>query len=242
MTMIEINSYLNKPRFFFTTFAWMLVLYLPGLLLSLFVAFFATTLWQVDDLQHWLGDGDIVAVLGIALALVTLPVVYWATQKTPVTNKLTLLGLEQNLHFSQLARWALITLAFIACWWAINTLLAIDTPLFMLHLKATTDHIWLLLLAICLVAPLFEEVVFRGFMFGRLQYSVAGKWGAVLLTSVVFTLIHGQYNTLELTMVFSLAILLGYARLKTGNLYVPIAIHMLNNTVSMISLYWFDFT
>ena len=86
-------------------------------------------------------------------------------------------------------------------------------------------------------APIFEELVFRGFIFARLQRSVLGKSGALILTSLIFTLIHSQYQGIELFALFTFAILLGLIRIKTNNIKYCILIHALNNTLSLMALY-----
>ncbi|TLU67111.1 CPBP family intramembrane metalloprotease [Thalassotalea litorea] len=237
---LEYAEHLTEHKYIFTTMGWMALLYIPTLILSIAVSIYAGAVLKVEDMNSWFMDGDVTALLGIGMAIVTLPFVFYATSTTPVTDKNRLLGLQPSIAPKQLLSWGLITAGFICVWWGVNATLEIETPEFMVGLKATTDNVWLLFLAICIVAPIFEEILFRGFMFGRLEHTAIGKWGTLLITSLVFTFIHGQYNAVELTMVFSLALLLGYSRLKTGNIYVPIFIHMLNNTVSMVTLYLFE--
>ncbi|WP_394176547.1 CPBP family intramembrane glutamic endopeptidase [Thalassotalea litorea] len=234
------QEHLTEHKYIFTTLGWMALLYIPTLLLSIVVGIYAGAVLNITDINAWIMDGDVTAMMGIGMAIVTLPWVFYAAYRTPVPDKNALLGLQSGPSAKQLLHWALVTAVFIGIWWTVNATLEIETPEFMVGLKATTDNIWLLFLAICIVAPVFEEIVFRGFMFGRLEHTALGKSGTVLITATIFTLIHGQYNALELTMVFSLALLLGYSRLKTGNVYVPIFIHMLNNTVSMVTLYMFE--
>ena len=92
----------------------------------------------------------------------------------------------------------------------------------------------LLILAIGIVGPIFEEVFFRGFLFKHLEI----KWGgamAVLFTSIIFTIVHVQYNLIILGLVlFPMALLLGYARLKTKSLMPPIIIHCFNNILTVL--------
>tara|TARA_B100001250_G_scaffold362343_1_gene340982 strand:+ start:756 stop:1706 length:951 start_codon:yes stop_codon:yes gene_type:complete len=92
----------------------------------------------------------------------------------------------------------------------------------------------LLILAIGIVGPIFEEIFFRGFLFKHLEI----KWGgvmAVLFTSIIFTIVHLQYNLVILGLVlFPMAILLGYARLKTKSLMPPIIIHCINNIITVL--------
>ena len=89
----------------------------------------------------------------------------------------------------------------------------------------------LLLLAVGIIQPIFEEVLFRGFLFTHIER----KWGAItaiLLTSITFAIVHFQYNIMILALVlFPMAIVLGIARWKTNSLIPPIIIHCINNTV-----------
>ncbi|HDN26885.1 MAG TPA: CPBP family intramembrane metalloprotease [Thioploca sp.] len=90
--------------------------------------------------------------------------------------------------------------------------------------------------AIVVAAPLFEEIFFRGFLFAGFQSSRLGNTGAILLTSLAWTVIHLQYEIYELSIVFVLGIILGIARLMSQSLYVPIAIHAFANLLATIEL------
>lgn len=53
---------------------------------------------------------------------------------------------------------------------------------------------FLLVIAI-LIGPLVEELIFRGLIYTPFRRKV-GKWGAILLTSIVFALYHGQIHNI----------------------------------------------
>lgn len=90
----------------------------------------------------------------------------------------------------------------------------------------------LLWVAFVLVAPPFEEMLFRGFLLEGLRHSAVGPRGAILLTSLAWTLLHVQYGAYELVQIFVLGLFLGYARLSTGSLKVPLAMHVFINLVA----------
>ena len=92
---------------------------------------------------------------------------------------------------------------------------------------------WLLAVAIVIIAPIYEEVIFRGFIWTGLSQSKLGVWGASVLTSVIFALIHFQYGWVELVSIVLLAMLFSYARYISGSLYLPIVLHILNNGLAM---------
>ncbi len=224
----------QQPDSLINTSLWLVILYLPTFLLSIIFGLYAHQN-NIADPQAWFADGDVICLFTLLMALFTLPIVAVATQNK--ANRSEYLALSRPFSITEFRPWFLITGGFIATWWLINSLLGVETPQSMQLIYETTDYVLLSLLAICVVAPLFEEVVFRGFLFSRFRHTYLGQSGALLFTSVIFTMIHGQYQGIELLMIFSLAVLLGVCRIKTGNVKNCIAIHMLNNAVAMFVLY-----
>ncbi len=83
------------------------------------------------------------------------------------------------------------------------------------------------------IAPVFEEILFRGLFQSMLRSVVSRAWLAVVLTSVFFAMLHPWMHWPAL---FALSMCLGYAYEKSGSLYRPIFIHMLFNTASITIL------
>ena len=82
------------------------------------------------------------------------------------------------------------------------------------------------------VAPLAEELFFRGFVFGVLREKIGAVWGA-LATGVVFGLVHVAGSPIETVGVLViLGTLLCVLYLKTGSLLPCIALHAINNSIS----------
>ncbi len=83
------------------------------------------------------------------------------------------------------------------------------------------------------VAPIAEEVFFRGVLYGGLRARI-GSAPALLVSAVVFTALH---LSLELFVpIFVLGIFLAYLYQKTGSLYPGILLHSANNVVAVIAL------
>jgi hypothetical protein len=76
-------------------------------------------------------------------------------------------------------------------------------------------------------APLFEELVFRGLLFGTLRRRL-GFAPAALVSAAIFALAHG-YGALGFASVFWSGLLWAWAFEKTGSLLPGIAAHALNN-------------
>jgi uncharacterized protein len=90
---------------------------------------------------------------------------------------------------------------------------------------------WLILLTIGIVAPIAEELLFRGLvfhMFNRhLNVKVALIIQALLFGAFHMNLVQGLYASV-------LGIVLGIAYLLTGSLWIPILMHIVNNSVALL--------
>ena len=81
---------------------------------------------------------------------------------------------------------------------------------------------------IAILAPILEELVFRGFLFNRWQTKY-GTAKAILLSSLMFGLMHVEILG---GIVFGALLCLIY--LKTKSLIGPIIVHMTNNTIAVM--------
>jgi membrane protease YdiL (CAAX protease family) len=84
----------------------------------------------------------------------------------------------------------------------------------------------------CLIAPLAEELFFRGLLFPVLRSRFGVAWG-VLVTGALFSLVHALGSPLEaLIVLFVLGAGLCLLYLRTGSLLPCIGLHALNNAIS----------
>jgi membrane protease YdiL (CAAX protease family) len=90
------------------------------------------------------------------------------------------------------------------------------------------------LLASVLVAPICEEIFFRGYLLMGLARAMP-SWLAIVLTSLIFAAAHASPGSFVL--LFVLAIFLGILRVSTGSLWPGIALHMLNNALGFYYLF-----
>lgn len=93
-------------------------------------------------------------------------------------------------------------------------------------------------LTIGVAAPLGEEMLFRGFAFNTLKRRL-GLPAGLLLSALLFTLPHTY--ALGLVPVFLMGLLLAWTYQHSGSLWVPIIIHAVNNTASVLAAYYFPF-
>lgn len=107
-------------------------------------------------------------------------------------------------------------------------------PDWMLDIHRSAIFLPLLLFALVAVAPVLEELVFRGFLFEGLRHSRLGNAGAIVLTSLVWASIHVQYEWFYIGQIFASGLLLGAARWSTGSLIPPILAHALMNATATL--------
>ena len=85
---------------------------------------------------------------------------------------------------------------------------------------------------IALLAPVVEEVVFRGAILRALLSSMKSKWGAICFTAALFALIHA--NPAQMPHAFLMGWLMGWLYMRTGSILPAIVFHWANNTVAYL--------
>lgn len=87
-------------------------------------------------------------------------------------------------------------------------------------------------IAIGIVGPIVEEFIFRESILGYMTRKGVNKWTAIIISAVIFGLIHG--NPAQVVFAGIMGIVLGILYYKTGNIILPAILHMINNSVSVI--------
>lgn len=89
-----------------------------------------------------------------------------------------------------------------------------------------------LFFAVVVFVPIFEETLFRGFLFPGWSRSPLRISGTIALTAALWAALHLQYDAFEIGGLFLYGILLGTARQRTDSLIVPLALHGLVKAVA----------
>jgi len=139
-------------------------------------------------------------------------------------------GLEPSLSLHGLRRGALWSLAFGAvalCAFLLLSLAGINAlAMIRVPLPAQTTTLLLLFLVGGIIAPVAEEIFFRGLLYGFFR-----RWGvapALIISTLLFVLSHPLHRGLPVTQaVGGLVFALSYE--KEGTLLVPIIIHVMGN-------------
>lgn len=101
------------------------------------------------------------------------------------------------------------------------------------NLNNKLDYI-LAFVSLVVIAPFAEELLFRGYLFGKLKAAIP-TWLAIIVVSLSFGALHGSWNVAIDT--FALSVVLCLLREITGNLWSPILLHMAKNGIAFYFLF-----
>jgi CAAX amino terminal protease family. len=93
--------------------------------------------------------------------------------------------------------------------------------------------LWLLVIAFVVAAPISEEFFARGFLYRGWSESFLGPAGGIMLSSLVWTALHLQYDWFFFGEVFSIGLLLGYLRYRFNSTWLTVIVHGLNNLAAV---------
>lgn len=89
-------------------------------------------------------------------------------------------------------------------------------------------------LALIVVAPIGEELLFRGFLFRGFVREPRDALPGILAIALIWSLLHIQYDWFGASLVFGIGVLFGYVRLYSGSTTLVILLHMLLNLESVV--------
>jgi uncharacterized protein len=180
----------------------------------------------LPELEH---DGLLLSFSAFVAVVVCCPLILVIAKLKRNSNLKDSLGLVLPSKLQAL-RWFLIIAAFCALSDAVSLLLGRPiVPEFLVKAYASMQKPWILWLAVLLGAPLFEELFFRGFLITGLAVSLLRWYGAVIISSAAWTLIHVQYDIFGLAFIFVLGLILGATRVQTGSTLLTMCLHSLVN-------------
>ena len=99
-------------------------------------------------------------------------------------------------------------------------------------LEKSTGILIAVFLTSAVLPAVFEEIVFRGCMYSFI--SDQDENIAVVVSAAMFSLIH--QGVFQMIFAFFCGLVLGYSRRLSGRLWVPVIIHLINNSAAIILL------
>ena len=173
------------------------------------------------------------------LAVATIPVVLSGTAlRRWIGGAAPLLAVVAGLRYALMLFPVLLLLGYVS--YAVLSALglsAVPQDIFRLLGEAEASAVVKLAvgLAAAVVAPVCEELLFRGYLLPRLIAQRGSPAVAVLLSSLLFAALHQHLGSLLPLFAVSTACSLAY--LATGSLLAPIALHAAVNAVGLASFY-----
>ncbi|UTF61302.1 CPBP family intramembrane glutamic endopeptidase [Gilvimarinus sp. DA14] len=238
------NPALPSPK---RALAWLL-LFAVAFFLAAFVFFIGYGVYLSFNNSN-LSAAEVDALMGSnGLSLNVIAAVY-ITQFAVLVPLVIVASNFPEQHWSQTLALRPVAFKFMARWlgvWGVFQVLCVilhqwvDIPVDDFIAQMAGSKNLLMSFVIIFLAPVLEELVFRGYLFKAWRRSWLGFSGTLLLTSTLFVLLHvGQYHPLVLLQLFVLALMLGVARERTGSVITPWLIHTVNNTFAVIALvFW----
>jgi membrane protease YdiL (CAAX protease family) len=195
--------------------------------------------------------GTIAAALGYTFALglaIGIPALIW---KKRASNKT--LGIDRwpswsDIGFGVLSLLPYYILSAVLVWVGMDVVNVIDPDVGQqIGFDNLSQRIEFLLAFITLVimAPLAEELLFRGYFLGRMGETIS-KWAAVGITSLAFGLMHltGVNDSGEIVLqwgaavdTFTMGLVAGSLRTLTGSIWAGVLLHGLKNAVAYYFLF-----
>ncbi|MFC1655241.1 lysostaphin resistance A-like protein [Patescibacteria group bacterium] len=97
--------------------------------------------------------------------------------------------------------------------------------------------IFIAVLIALVIAPVVEEIFFRGFVLQTLAKRISPFWG-VVLTALIFASVHFEFQSIMPLLILS--VVLNVIFVKTKSIWPGILFHVFNNTISFIALYFIE--
>ena len=97
--------------------------------------------------------------------------------------------------------------------------------------------VWGGILRIVIIAPIVEEVIFRGIIMSGFSRNYHPAF-AIFFSALLFALFH--LNPWQFAATFALGLILGYIRIRTGSVIACIAGHVIHNGLVFLSVYYYN--
>jgi CAAX protease family protein len=99
---------------------------------------------------------------------------------------------------------------------------------------AEASSLPLLWFAVVAMTPASEELLFRGFLFRGWLHSPRDVWPVIVVTALLWAVMHLQYDWYVVGQVFASGLLLGWLRWVSGSTILTILLHALINFEGMV--------
>ena len=181
-------------------------------------------------LEHASTNGAALAAATFASTLVCVPLVWALVRSDDAARFLRLRATSAR----SIAFWCSIVVAFVAA--SDLAAFAFGRPVvadFMVQAYSSAPPL-LIILAIVVAAPLFEEIFFRGFLLSAFEARGLSAAAGAAVSAALWAVIHLQYDFYNIVSIFLMGLLLAAARIKTGSVVPCLVMHALGNAIATV--------
>jgi uncharacterized protein len=215
-------------------------------LLFFFLALFATNADELKDeifieiIADKLKDEIFIEIIGTIFALIFIGVLVRAVRRIEwpacdyfavvlPTRRVLVIAFIGAFVFASIA--ALLTLYIDPDWAGSGASLT--------HFRAAraggAAHLALYCLNLVAVAPISEEIAFRGFLYRGWSLPPLGPRSAIVLTAIAFGAMHAQYSSLGILYVGAHALFYGWLRWRSDSIIPSMLSHASHNVAALLS-------
>lgn len=89
------------------------------------------------------------------------------------------------------------------------------------------------------LAPLWEELTFRGFLLSALAKTRIGFWGGAMVSNTLWSALHATYSWAGMSSVFLAGLILSWLVWRTGSIKPALVVHAIGNLFALAFTYGF---
>jgi len=94
--------------------------------------------------------------------------------------------------------------------------------------------LFFMIITVCFVAPITEELIFRGVLWRLFEKFIKNKSYVLIITSILFALAHS--DPYHMIGVFPIGLFVGWLRLRSNSIFPSILAHIVNNSLVCLAL------
>ena len=107
-------------------------------------------------------------------------------------------------------------------------------PFFEIMTGPASPAFYFMLVSICLIAPIIEELMFRGVIWRVLERFIPNKSWILIMVSILFALAHTDFW--HMVGVFPVGLYVGWLRLRSNSIFPSMLAHITNNSLVCLAL------
>ncbi|HEY7300989.1 MAG TPA: CPBP family intramembrane glutamic endopeptidase [Xanthobacteraceae bacterium] len=229
------NAALPRPWGYAATFAWLLLAGALAVAVSTAVLALSRD-GRIGTSADLLSDGRLVAQLTLVSTVVEIAVVVLAARlaRWRAIDYLALSVPNARAAVVPIAAMAAFVLGYDALTGLLNHDIVSDFQLDTYRSARAAGALPMLWIAFVLIAPLGEEIIFRGFLYRGWARSRRAVAPAIAAISALWASMHVQYDWPGMLQIFLIGLVLGWARWRSGSTLLAFVLHGLANAWAMV--------